>query len=206
MLKHQYQAEIKDSDVQALALPDAQISHWPAYLGQSTAYLLFEQLMQEIEWRQEKITLFGKTHKVPRLSCWMADVGLDYSYSNMTMRPVAWIDCVERLRDQLQCDTGHLFNSVLLNYYRDGRDSNGWHSDDEAELGSRPVIASLSLGAARDFQLRHRHHRKQRYSLSLANGSLLLMQGDTQRCWQHQLPKRARAEGRINLTFRKIVA
>lgn len=206
MLKHQNQAEFVAGETTEFDLPDAQIDYQPAYLIDTAAGALFAQLLDEIEWRQEQITLFGKTHKVPRLSCWMADAGLDYSYSNMTMHPVAWIGCVQQLRRQLQRDTGHFFNSVLLNYYRDGRDANSWHSDDEPELGAQPVIASVSLGAARDFQLRHKLDRRKRCSINLTHGSLLIMQGNTQQYWQHQIPRRAKASGRINLTFRKILA
>ena len=113
---------------------------------------------------------------------------------------VLWIKSI------VEAETNHQFNSVLINYYRDGQDSTGWHADDEPELGKDPVIASISLGATRDFQLRHNRDKNQKISIALQHGSLLLMQGTTQSCWQHQIPKRVQAEPRINLTFRTIKA
>ena len=169
------------------------------------ATTLFDDLLREIEWRQERITLFGKTHAVPRLSCWMGDAETVYSYSNMTMQPVAWSDTVRRIKHQIEAVSSCSFNSVLINYYRDGQDSNGWHSDNEPELGFDPVIASLSLGAERDFLLRHKTNKALRQSIPLQHGSLLTMRGATQRCWQHHVPKRAMAKARLNLTFRTVV-
>jgi len=201
MLKHRNQPEIT---AQAPGLPDAEIDFLPEYLSAAAADKLFDQLLRQIEWRQEQITLFGKTHRVPRLSCWMADAGLAYSYSNMTMQPVAWLDCVQQLRTRIERDSGHHFNSVLLNYYRDGQDANGWHSDDEPELGPAPLIASLSLGAPRRFRLRHKSGRGS-VGVTLGHGSLLLMAGATQRHWQHAVPKTRRPVApRVNLTFRHI--
>lgn len=187
-----------------LKLADADIEYQPQFIDVDPAWELFESLIHEIDWRQERIKIFAKVHNVPRLSCWMADAGLDYRYSNITMHPVAWSRSLAKIRDRLQLCTQNPFNSVLINYYRDGQDSNGWHSDDEPELGIDPVIASISLGAARDFQLRHKLNKQLRQSLSLEHGSLLLMKGSTQRYWQHQIPKRAKVGARINLTFRCI--
>jgi len=199
-----YQHQLLESSTPVIDLPDADIRYWPDFLNNADAGRLFDLFVREVDWRQERITLYGKTHDVPRLSCWMADDGLDYGYSNMTMHPVAWSAEVSRLKQKLEKKTMYRFNSVLLNYYRDGQDSNGWHADDEPELGINPVIASLSLGAARDFKLRHKVNKQLKYSIALDNGSLLLMQGQTQACWQHHIPKRANAKGRINLTFRTI--
>ena len=199
-----YQPELIGSGAQNLGLRDAEIEYIPGFLDTDDAWQLFESLLMHTDWRQEQITLFGKTHPVPRLSCWMADAGLDYTYSNMTMHPVPWSEALMQIKLLLQSRTGHAFNSVLLNYYRDGSDSNGWHSDDEPELGPEPVIASISLGGVRDFQLRHKGRKAPGQTLRLNHGSLLLMSGRTQACWQHQVPKRAQAEPRINLTFRII--
>ena len=130
---------------------------------------------------------------------------MTYRYSQHTMMPNKWTPLLRLIKQRVEQVCGSTFNSVLLNYYRDGKDSNGWHSDDEPELGHEPVIASLSLGAARDFHLRHKQNR-QVHKMNLKPGSLLLMSGKTQACWQHHIPKRASAEPRINLTFRTVFA
>ena len=129
---------------------------------------------------------------------------MNYGYSNTLMSPVAWSARLLELKHAIEAVSNHRFNSVLLNYYRDGKDSNGWHSDDEPELGHNPVIASLSLGAPRDFHLRHKTNQQTTHKMTLENGSLLVMCGSTQHNWQHHIPKRAKAQGRINLTFRTI--
>ena len=206
MLKDQYQPNLIKYQTHALDLEDAEIEYQPEFIESTRAWTLFETLLSETDWRQERIKLYGKVHDVPRLSCWMGDPGLDYSYSNMTMHPVSWSNTLLGVKHQLQRHTGQSFNSVLVNYYRDGRDSNGWHSDDEPELGQNSVIASLSLGAARDFHLRHKVKKQLRRTISLEHGSLLIMKGRTQQCWQHHIPKRARADARINLTFRRLIS
>lgn len=185
-------------------LPDAKLEFTADFLSAKVAEQFYHRLLAETEWSQEDITVFGRTYKTPRLSCWMGDEGTDYSYSHMTMQPMPWSNLVKEIKSAVEVGTGHSYNSVLINYYRDGRDSNGWHSDDELELGSQPVIASLSLGGARDFKLRHKFHKELKHNILLTPGSLLLMQGDTQKYWQHHVPKRAKADGRINLTFRTI--
>jgi len=120
------------------------------------------------------------------------------------MPPVPWSDTARRIKHQLESKTNERFNSVLINYYRDGQDCNGWHSDDELELDPNPIIASLSLGDRRDFKLRHKTNKNLSHALRLEHGSLLMMRGTTQQCWQHQIPKRAKANARLNLTFRTI--
>lgn len=205
MPKDQNQAEIIQPLWQTIELQDAEIQYLPSFYNAPDSAALFDRLLAETEWRQEKIMLFGKTHDVPRLSCWMADQGLDYSYSNMTMQATPWTALMRRVNDRLSLVTGRDFNSVLINCYRDGRDSNGWHSDDEPELGEQPLIASVSLGSARDFLLRRRHDHTSKFRISLQPGSLLLMGGHTQKYWQHSIPKRAHADARINLTFRNII-
>lgn len=189
-----------------LDLEGADIVYHPEFIADEPAWGLFEHLRKKIDWRQETIRVYDKAHLVPRLSCWMGDEGLNYAYSNMTMHPVTWNSLVYDLLHKVQTVTGLTFNSVLLNYYRDGQDSVGWHSDDEPELGPNPVIASLSLGASRDFHLKHKSKPLPHRCITLEHGSLLLMQGTTQHNWQHQLPKRVTAHGRINLTFRTIQA
>jgi len=204
MVKHQYHQGIFDNETTALDLLDAEINYHPRFISDTDGWSFFEKILQGTEWRQEHITIFGKSHLTPRLSCWMGDEGLDYSYSNLTMTPVPWSDTARRIKHQLETQTHESFNSVLINYYRDGQDSNGWHSDDEPELGMNPIIASVSLGDTRDFKLRHKTNKKLSHTLSLGHGSLLMMRGTTQQCWQHQIPRRVKAGPRLNLTFRTI--
>lgn len=164
-------------------------------------------LQEQIEWRQEDIRIFGKTIPQPRLTAWYGEEGKSYTYSGLTWEPLPWTEELQKIRNRIEALNGGLsFNSVLLNLYRDGKDSMGWHADDEPELGENPVIASVSFGAARRFHLKHRHYPKtDRLNLELTHGSLLIMSGSTQHFWLHQIPKTAKITGpRINLTFRYI--
>ncbi len=169
---------------------------------------ILDRLIAEIPWRQENITLFGKTHLQPRLLCWMGDPGCAYAYSGTRHEPERWHPLVAELRGRVEKASGETFNSVLLNLYRDGQDSMGFHADDEPELGARPVIASLSFGAERVMHFRHRHDRNlPTRRLPLPDGSLLVMRGDTQANWKHAIPKTRKPIGpRVNLTFRRIMA
>lgn len=189
---------------QRLPLPDADLLLWQDIdLGADYAALL-ARLLQDSDWRQERITVYGKAYLQPRLSAWYGDLG--YSYSGIRLQPQPWSADLRRLKQRIEALAGCEFNSVLLNYYRDGNDSMGMHSDDERELGERPAIASLSLGETRDFILKHRHrHDLRSVKLPLPAGSMLLMQGDTQRNWRHGINKNRRGCGaRLNLTFRRI--
>jgi alkylated DNA repair dioxygenase AlkB len=160
------------------------------------------RLIAETGWKSETITLWGQQHVQPRLSAWHGDKG--YRYSGLTLQPLPFTPLLLDLKAAVEAASGTRFNSVLLNYYRDGRDSMGMHSDDEAELGPAPVIASLSFGATRDFILQHKR-TKQRLKLPLASGSLLLMGGNTQKNWLHGINKSSKPMGgRVNLTFRFI--
>lgn len=171
----------------------------------STHYM--EQLLGEIQWREETIRLWGKEYLQPRLSAWYGDAGRRYAYSGVMLHPFPWTETLLQIREDVESASGHRFNSVLLNLYRDENDSVGWHSDAEAELGNMPEIASLSLGATRRFRLRHKVRKEVKpVVIDLTDGSLLLMAGKTQSCWQHAIHKQARTCGpRINLTFRNIV-
>lgn len=167
---------------------------------------ILTRLIDEIPWRQQSITLFGKTHLQPRLICWMGDPGCTYAYSGAQWAPEPWHRLVADLRERVEALAGETFNSVLLNLYRDGKDSMGLHADDEPELGPRPSIASLSFGAERVMHFRHRHDRtRPTERISLSDGSLLVMRGDTQADWKHAIPKTRRPIGpRVNLTFRRV--
>jgi alkylated DNA repair dioxygenase AlkB len=166
------------------------------------------RLMREVSWRRDCVQVFGRSHPIPRLHQWYGDPGSEYRWSGLTMRPEPWTATLHDLRIRVSEAVGHDFNSVLVNLYRDGGDSMGWHADDEPELGDNPTIASVSLGAERDLKLRYRQRdaREANRTISLESGSLLVMAGMTQRFWQHSLPKRRRVtEPRINLTFRRII-
>ncbi|MCB2015203.1 MAG: alpha-ketoglutarate-dependent dioxygenase AlkB [Novosphingobium sp.] len=185
--------------------PDVQLindSDW----GQPSNEVL-ARLIAEIPWQQESITLFGKMHMQPRLICWMGDPGCAYRYSGKRYEPRPWHPLVAQLRARVETIAGVEFNSVLLNQYRDGQDSMGYHADDEPELGERPVIASLSFGAERTMHFRHRHDRTlQTNRLLLTDGSLLIMRSDCQANWKHAIPKtRKPISRRVNLTFRQIL-
>ena len=186
-------------------LPDCDIVYDGDFLDRKTADTLFQYLTNSINWRQDKIKVFGKTYPQPRLTALYGNNGKSYSYSNITMNPHPFNKELEDLRVRLEAISGAKFTTCLLNLYRDGADSNGWHSDDEAELGKEPVIASISLGQPRYFHMKHRKLKDSRFKILLEHGSLLLMKGSTQHHWLHQLPKSKRVLGpRINLTFRYI--
>jgi alkylated DNA repair dioxygenase AlkB len=176
-------------------------------LGQSYDELLRE-LVDTTAWRQEKVTLFGKSHLQPRLSAWYSSKELNYSYSGITLESRPWNQLLLKLKSRIEAMVGHHFNSLLLNYYRNHRDAMGMHSDDEIELGKQPVIASLSLGEERTFLLKHKYRRDlDTVKLPLPSGSLLLMKGDTQNYWKHGINREIHPCGpRLNLTFRKIIS
>lgn len=185
-------------------LPDAEIIYFPAFLSKEEADSLFQELQENIPWQQDEITVYGKKHLQPRLTALYGNEGKPYSYSNITMQPHYWTLTLQKIKSLVEniCDTN--FTTVLLNYYRNGSDGNGWHADNEKELGTNPVIASVSLGAERNFQLKHNLDTTQKKNIILENGSLLLMKGTTQHFWKHQVPKSKAVEPRINLTFRVI--
>ena len=190
----------------AIPLEDGDLLfHSAVDLGVAVDEVLHE-LIEKTPWQQESITLYGKTHLQPRLLAWYGDPNAPYSYSGNTYQPRAWTPLLLQLRDRISAISGASFNSVLLNYYRNGNDSMGSHADDEPELGDRPVIASLSLGATRRLNFKHKTSRDLRpYNLDLPSGSLLLMRGETQCYWKHSVRKQTRPCGpRINLTFRRI--
>jgi alkylated DNA repair dioxygenase AlkB len=185
-------------------LPGAELRWSATFLSAADADALLLRVRDEIPWEQHRLRLFGRELAAPRLSCWVGDKGAVYTYSATRFEPRPWTPALAALRERLNAALGTQFNSVLANRYRDGRDSMGWHADDEPELGAQPVIASLSLGAPRRFLLRSRD-RRQRAELLLTHGALLVMQGQTQVRTQHSLPKSPGTLGeRINLTFRCI--
>jgi len=167
---------------------------------------LFAALRDDVAWRQERIRIAGREYLQPRLIAWFGDPGASYTYSGLRLAPDPWSARLAQLRRRVEEQAQTAFNSVLCNYYRDGNDSMGLHADKEPELGPNPVIASVSLGATRRFVLRHVKDNAGRLDLDLPGGSLLVMGGTAQHFWRHGVPRQLRVtEGRINLTFRRIL-
>ena len=190
-----------------LNLPHSEIIYYPNFWSKNEADFYLQQLEKNIQWQQDYITLFGRTHPVPRLTSWYGNKGKVYTYSGITMHPHDWIEPLLIIKAQLSSIVKVNFNSVLLNYYRNGKDSMGWHSDNEKELGKKPIIASVSFGSQRRFLLKPRDKQNlHREEIKLNHGSLLIMAGETQDYWLHQIPKTSKAiSPRINLTFRVII-
>ena len=193
--------------IETLALPDAEIILYEGFFSAAESESLFAELLATTRWEQGHLKIYGKEIAEPRLTAWYGDAGKSYTYSGITRQPLPWTPALLQIKERVEAVAQTTFNSVLLNRYRDGHDSIGWHQDKEPELGQNPVIASVSFGATRRFQLRHKRRKDvPRVDLALTHGSLLIMRGPTQHCWVHQLPKTAQPVGeRINLTFRVIL-
>jgi alkylated DNA repair dioxygenase AlkB len=188
-----------------LNLPDAEIMYYPHFFEKSEADVIFSKLTNEIPWQEDSIRVFGKEYQQPRLTALFGNEGKSYSYSNIKMEPHLWSPLLQKIKLVVENNTNTKFTSVLVNLYRDGKDSNSWHADNEKELGLNPIIASLSFGAERVFQLKHNSIIGLKQNIILEHGSLLLMKGTTQHFWKHQIPKTSKNIGpRINLTFRVI--
>lgn len=199
--------EIRRSDnppsAHSLSLPDAELRWWQAWLSARGRDYLHQHLLQ-LSWQQPSIWVFGRLVQVPRRQIWMGDAHCAYRYSGVVFEPQPWTDALHRLTARVSEATGFPFNCVLLNWYQDGSEHMGWHSDDEPELGANPVVASLSLGQTRRFDLRHKTLDCQ-LQLPLADGDLLLMAGACQPHWQHAVPKQMKiTQSRYSLTFRYI--
>jgi alkylated DNA repair dioxygenase AlkB len=182
---------------------DVRLAH---FCDADVARAWFARLQAEIPWEQHRLRIFGREVDSPRLSCWVGDVDAVYTYSRTRFEPRPWTSALIELRDELERLCDQAFNSVLCNLYRNGHDAMGWHSDSEPELGAAPLIASLSFGAPRRFRLRHKRDRNARLEFDLEPGSLLVMAGETQTNYRHDLPRtKADVGARINLTFRRIM-
>ena len=193
------------SETIQLKLPDAEIDYIPAFYNLDESRELFDSIYHHTSWIEEDIRVYGKVYKQPRLTAFYANNNKAYGYSNITMSPQPFNPTLNAIKSKIEKVTQLTFSSCLLNLYRDGQDSNGWHSDDEKELGENPVIASVSLGAERLFHLKHKKVKTLKHKLILNNGSLLVMKGETQHHWLHQIPKTKKIiDKRINLTFRLI--
>lgn len=181
------------------------VLYYNNFLLKTEADHLYQKLLTDLDWQQHPIRMFGKTMLQPRLIAWYGDIDTQYSYSQTTLVAKGWTADLKQIQEALMHRFQLNFNAVLANLYRDGQDSMGWHSDNEKELGRQPVIASISLGTPRTLQFRQKGNSKTKTSIVLESGSLLLMQGNTQEDWQHQIAKTKKVKTpRINLTFRII--
>ena len=188
-----------------LNLPDAEISYLPSFFNLAYANRYFDSLLKDIPWQQDAITIYGKTYAQPRLTALFANNDKSYSYSNITMQPHGFTSALSEIKTSIEQQVGVNFTTCLANLYRDGQDSNGWHADNEKVLGKNPIIASVSFGATRYFNLKHRNNKDLKQKLLLEHGSLLVMKGKTQHHWLHQIAKtKKEVTPRINLTFRII--
>ncbi len=185
-------------------IPHAQINYEDKFYAFAKADTLFSTLLEETPWRQNKITVYGKEYDEPRLTQLYGSV--DYGYSGIKFKPLDWTPTLAQIKADVEQAAQADFNVCLINLYRDGSDSNGWHADNEKELGQNPVIASVSLGQERFFHLRHNDNKELKFKFPLTHGSLLIMAGETQHTYKHQIAKTARKIlPRINLTFRKVI-
>ncbi len=195
-----------DSGPEPIPIQDAEVYYLRELPLADTTNAIMENLIREVPWRAENIVVWGKRFPQPRLVAWYGDAGMNYTYSGIHLNALPWTSMLLDIKNRVELVANTAFNNVLLNFYRDHRDSMGLHSDDEPELGERPIIASLSLGEERTFILKHKTAKILKpIRLKLASGSLLLMKGETQRNWKHGIDKETRPCGpRVNLTFRSI--
>lgn len=188
-----------------LNLEGADITYYPNFFNTEDSNLYLKNLLKTINWQQDTITVYGKKHLQPRLTAFYADNGKTYKYSNIIMQPHTFKNDLLKIKNKIETKLKIKFTSCLANLYRNGNDGNGWHADNEKELGKNPIIASVTFGAERSFQFKHKTNKLLKTKLTLQHGSLLLMQGETQKNWLHQIPKTKKNIGkRINLTFRII--
>jgi alkylated DNA repair dioxygenase AlkB len=186
-------------------LPAPDVAWFPDWLSPATAASMLTRIIEEVAWRQDTMGTPAGRVPLPRLTAWQGEPDAVYVYSGIRNVPDAWTSAVHELKVAAEAACDARFNSVLLNRYRSGTDSMGWHADREPELGDEPVIASVSLGATRTFDMRH-NRTGTAQSFLLNNGSLLVMRGSTQAEWRHRVPKEPRVQGeRINLTFRYVM-
>lgn len=188
-----------------IALDHADLQYWPQWADDEVAQGWLDTLLGDTPWTQPQIRLYGRQFTVPRQVAWYGDADARYRYSGLVHEPLPWTPLLNEIRRLLQAHIGESLNGVLLNFYRDGQDAMGWHSDDEAELGPEPLVVSLNLGATRRFDFRRKGTSRIEHSLELRHGSLLVMRGPTQHYWQHQIARtRKVTEPRLNLTFRQL--
>lgn len=185
---------------------DGDVIYYPSIFSQQESDQIMLDLINNIEWKQEPIWMFGKKIMQPRLTALYGDPNVAYGYSGIIMSVYPWNELLKDIKSKVEALSNTKFTHVLLNYYRNGQDSMGWHRDNEKNLGQNPTIASVSFGISREFQLRKYETKKDKKSILLTHGSVLMMQGETQHYWEHQIPKSKKINNpRINLTFRKVL-
>ena len=183
---------------------NGEILLYPDFFSPEESDAYFNIFRETILWKQESMTMYGKKINIPRLMAWYGNSDKRYTFSGISLQSHIWTKELLEIKAKIEPQAGIEFNSVLLNFYRNGKDSISWHADDEVELGKNPTIASVNFGAARKFQLKHLP-TKEKLEVELTHGSLLIMQGELQHFWHHQVPKTSKPVGeRINLTFRVI--
>jgi len=187
-----------------LAKLEGEVYYIKTFYSDEKASIFFKELETYSQYEQRTIKIFGKQYKSPRLEAFFTKENQVYSYSGKTLESHPFTTTLKEICNDLERFTNNKYNSVLVNVYRSGSDGNGWHSDDEKELGKNPFIASLSFGGTRTIQFRHKVHRN-KFHLDMEHGSLLIMKGALQHHWKHHIPKTKKEKGkRINLTFRSI--
>lgn len=190
---------------QKLDMIDAEVYFYRDFFSKKEADNYFRILKNEIKWQQDFIKFYGKEMLIPRLTAWYGETDKPYTYSGIPMKPHPWSKELMEIKERIEKEAKVTFTSVLLNQYRTGKDSVSWHSDDEKELGRNPVIGSVSFGEERPFHFKHKEDKNLKEKILLTHGSFLLMGGETQHHWKHQIPKTSREIlPRINLTFRVI--
>ncbi len=195
-----------DSIGEVLSMPDAKVTFYRNFFNLQESDELFQILLNDINWRQDRMKLYGKDIDLPRKTAWYGDRDKSYTFSGIHLNPEPWTPTLLQVKECIEEVAEVQFNSVLLNLYRHGNDGISWHTDAEPALGENPVIGSVSFGGARRFMFRHRQDQALKAEVELTHGSFLLMAGETQYFWQHQIPKTSRkVEPRINLTFRVII-
>lgn len=203
-VEHFFEKKIGDRSVEYFLENDTtdwRNANWKGFPAEAFSKIQFAN----INWKQDHIKLYGKEMPLPRLTAWYGDSGKAYTYSSITSKPNPWNKGLLYLKKRIEHCAGVEFNSVLLNWYRDGEDSLNWHADDEKELGTNPIIASANFGETRDFLIRRNDDHSTKLVLPLKHGTLLIMRDELQHYWQHSIPKRKKVNGsRFNLTFRRI--
>ncbi|WP_242065747.1 alpha-ketoglutarate-dependent dioxygenase AlkB family protein [Nostoc paludosum] len=196
---------IESRDKEVLSMQDAEVTFYRNFFNQQDSDEIFQTLLNQIKWRQDKMKIYGKDVNLPRKTAWYGDRNKSYKFSGIHLDPEPWIPTLLQIKEKVEEIAKVNFNSVLLNLYRDGNDGISWHTDAEPELGKNPVIGSVSFGGARRFMFRHKHNQDLKAEIELVHGSFLLMAGATQHFWQHQIPKTSKqVQPRVNLTFRVI--
>ncbi len=201
--EHFFNQEISDRSAEYFL--ENNTNDWKSIDWRNMSAEVFSSInFKNIKWRHDSVNLYGKDMLLPRYTSWYGDPGKSYTYSGIDSNPHRWNKGLLHIKQQIEKVSGASFNSVLLNWYRDGNDYINWHADDEKELGENPIVASVNFGATRDFIIR-KNDKSQKIKIPLKHGSVLIMRGELQHYWQHSVPKRKKVKDmRINLTFRKI--